>query len=118
MRVNALVTERLPGRHPAHTRPPEDARARRQRRLGRRRAVRTFALPLVPLDDQLRRRRLTKRSLPNGLRTTGKERGPPKRRPDPVTSGGLVEALPASARELMAGRRVTRRPPRWLGDSP
>ena len=32
MRMNALVTERLPGQHPAHARPAEDARGRRQRR--------------------------------------------------------------------------------------
>src|SRR5207249_11917210 len=41
-------------------------------------------------------------------RRTGPEsrkgKGPPDGGPDPVTSGGLVEALPASARELHLGR--------------
>ena len=39
MRANALVTERLPGQHPAHPRPPEDDGGGRQRRHGRRRCA-------------------------------------------------------------------------------
>jgi uncharacterized protein YbjT (DUF2867 family) len=41
-------------RHPAHARPAEDARGRRQRRH-RPSAADVFGLPLVPLDEQLRR---------------------------------------------------------------
>ena len=49
----------------------------------------------------------------------GKERGPRERPPVPVTSGGLAEALSChDPRVNWAGRRVTRRPPRWLGDFP
>ena len=45
--MNALVTERLPGEHPAHARPAEDARGRRQRRHRheRRRGLRAPARP-------------------------------------------------------------------------
>ena len=92
---------------------PVAARAREARRgrpAARRRARGTAAA--APRGARRRGRTGARRLGSAPEKTRGRLRGPSIRLP----ASYLVEALPAPASE--AGRRETRRPLRWLGDSP
>ena len=81
MRLNALLTERLPGNIPL-TRDLLKMLEAGDNVVTNDDAVRTFELPLLPLDDQLRRA------------AQEKEKGVGFHQPpDPDTNVGVVEAL-------------------------
>src|SRR5207245_9454433 len=80
-------------------------RLRRRGRTSSRRDADSFRRP-AGRDEAARERELVPPALarvdpraPHRARLARKRQGPPEGGPDPVTSGGLVEALPASARE-------------------
>jgi uncharacterized protein YbjT (DUF2867 family) len=95
-------------RHPADARPAENARGAGQRRLERRGG------PDLRAAAGASRRAAAPSCLTSGPKNWGRRRGPNSGYQRWISRGASC----LGPRVLLAGRRVTRRPPRWLGDSP
>src|SRR5581483_9266777 len=94
--------------------PPRDARHRGRADRGRRVRRTLSAAPDIRGRGTLPyETRAIAPKAPRGQKRRGPERGP-----ESGDQRVVAEMLPAPASVIRAGRRVTRRPLRWLGDSP